>query len=86
MNNETEMGSFTPLVFSTLRGGVGHTAQCRILQKTCSPCLSSEGVVSYSSVMSGWWQGVLVTLGIIIKNLNKKISCIRSSIVLEWYS
>ena len=52
MNNETEMGYFTPLVFSTLRGGMGHAAQCCILQKTCSPCLSSEGVVSYSSVMS----------------------------------
>ena len=35
--------------------------------------VSSEGVVSYSSVMSGWWQGVLVTLGIIIKNLNTKV-------------
>ena len=69
MNNEIEMGYFTPLVFSTLRGGMGHAAQCCILQKTCSPCLSSEGVVSYSSVMSGWWQEVLVTLGI-IKNLN----------------
>ena len=60
---------FTPLVFSTLRGGMGRAAQCCILQKTCSPCLSSEGVVLYSSVMSGWWQKVLVTLGI-IKNLN----------------
>ena len=50
---------------------MGHAAQCCILQKTCSPCLSSEGVVSYSFVMSGWWQGVLVTLGI-IKNLGKK--------------
>ena len=66
MNNEVEMGSFTPLVFSTL---TGHAAQCSTLQKTCSPCLSSEGVVSYSSVMSGWWQEVLVTLGI-IKKLN----------------
>ena len=44
--------------------------------------VSSEGVVSYSSVLSGWWQGVLVTLGIIIK----KFSCIRSSIVLEQYN
>ena len=49
---------------------MGHAAQCCILQKTCSPCLFPE-VVSYSSMMSGWWQGVLVTLGIIIKNLNK---------------
>ena len=56
MNNKIEMGSLTPLVFSTLRDGMGHAAQCCILQKTCSPCLSSEGVVSYSSVMSGWWQ------------------------------
>ena len=69
MNNEVEMGSFIRLVFSTLRGGMGHAAQCCILQKTCSPCLSSEGVVSYSSVMSGWWKEVLVTLGI-IKSLN----------------
>ena len=46
MNNEIEMGSFTPIVFSTLRGGMGHTVQCCILQKTCSPCLSSEGVAS----------------------------------------
>ena len=38
---------------------MGHAAQCCILQKTCSPCLSSEGVVSYSSVMSGWWQEML---------------------------
>ena len=68
--NEVEKGSFTPLVFSTLMGGMGHAAQCCILQKTCTPCLSSEGVVSYSqSVMSGWRQEVLVTLGI-IKNLN----------------
>ena len=37
MNNEIEIGSFTPLVFSTLRGGMGHAAQCCILQKTCSP-------------------------------------------------
>ena len=42
---EIEMGSFTPLVFSTLRGSMGHTAQCYILQKTCSPCLFSEGEV-----------------------------------------
>ena len=35
--------------------------------------VSSEEVVSHSSVMSGWWQGVLVTLGIIIKDLNKKV-------------
>ena len=49
MNN---VDSFTPLVFSTLRAGMGHAAQCCILQKTCSPCLSSEGVMSYSSVMS----------------------------------
>ena len=70
MNNETEMSSFTPLVFSILRSGMGHAAQCCILQKTCSPCLSSERVVLYSSVMSGWWQGELVTLGIIVKNLN----------------
>ena len=68
MNNKIEIDSFVPLVFSTLRGGMGHAAQCCILQKTCSPCLSSEGVVSYGSVMSGWWQGVLITLGIIIKN------------------
>ena len=54
MYNEIEMGTFTPLVFSALRGGMDHAAQCCILQKTCSPCLSSE-VVSYSSVMSGWW-------------------------------
>ena len=45
MNNKSEMGSFTSLVFSTLRGGMGHAAQCCSLQKTCSPCLSSEGVV-----------------------------------------
>ena len=63
------MGSFIPFVFSTLMGGMGHAAQCCILQKTCSPCLSSEGVVSYSSVMLGWRQEVLVTLGI-INNLN----------------
>ena len=68
MNNEIEMGSFIPLVFSTLMGSMGHAGQCCILQKTCSPCLSSEGVASYSSVMSGWWQGVLVTLGIIMLN------------------
>ena len=81
MNNEIEMGCFTPLVFSTLRGGMGHAAQRCILQKTCSPCLSS---VSYSSVMSRWWQRVLVTQGIIIrKSKFKKFSCIRSSIVLE---
>ena len=55
MNIKIEMGSFIPLVFSTLRGGMGHAVHCCILQKTCSPCLSSEGVVSYSSVMSGWW-------------------------------
>ena len=72
MNNKIEMGSFTPLVFSTLRGGMDHAAQCCILQKICSPCLSSEVVSQYSSVISGWWQGVLVTLGIIIKDLNKK--------------
>ena len=48
---------------------MGHAVQYCILQKTCSPCLSSEGVVSYSCVMSGWWQEVLVTLGM-IKNLN----------------
>ena len=71
MNDEIEIGPFTPLIFSTLRGGMGHAVQCCILQKTCSPCLSSEGVVSYSSVMSGWWQGVLVTLEIIIKDLKK---------------
>ena len=54
MNNEIELGYFTPLVISTLRGGgMGHAAQCCILQKTCSLCLSSEGVVSYSSVVSG---------------------------------
>ena len=49
MNNEIEIGSFTPLVFSTLRAGMGHAAQCCISQKTCSPCLSS-GVVSYQCV------------------------------------
>ena len=42
---EIEMGSFTPVVFSTLRGGMGHAAQCCVLQQTCFPCLSSEGVV-----------------------------------------
>ena len=26
MNNEIEVGSFIPLVFSTLRGGMGHAA------------------------------------------------------------
>ena len=41
---EIEMGSFTPLVFSTLRGGMGHCCCC-ILQKTCFPCLSLEGVI-----------------------------------------
>ena len=49
---------------------MGHAAQCCILQKTCSPCLSSEGVVSCSSVMSGWWQGVHVDNP---GNINKKI-------------
>ena len=68
MNNEIEIDSFTPPVFSTLRGGMGHADQCYILQKTFPPCLFL-GVVSYNSVMSGWWQGVLVTLGIIIKDL-----------------
>ena len=52
-------GFFNLLVFSTLRGGMGHAAQCCILQKTCSPCLSSEGVVPYIYVISGWWQGAL---------------------------
>ena len=45
MKNEIEI-SFTPLVFLTFSGGMGHAAQCYILQKTCSPCLSSEGVAS----------------------------------------
>ena len=71
-----------PTCIFNIKGWYGSCCSV-LLQKTCSSCLSSEGVVSYSSVVSGWWQGVLVTLGIIIKNLDNKFSWIHSSIVLE---
>ena len=68
---QTEMGSFTLLVFSTLSGGMGHMLLSAVFYRRLALLVSSEGVVSYSSVMSWCWQGVLVTLGIIKNNLNK---------------
>ena len=46
------MGSFTLLVFSTLRGGMGHAAA--VFYRRLALLVSLQKELSYSSVISGW--------------------------------
>ncbi|XP_065918836.1 CDP-diacylglycerol--inositol 3-phosphatidyltransferase-like [Dysidea avara] len=62
MNNEIEMGSFTPLVFSTLSGGMGHAAQCSsrfgtVLDMVTDRCVTTSLMVVLSVIYPSWRLG-----------------------------